>query len=136
MCKLSSKIMKMGGAQKSSGRDSNGRGFTGVVPPSLPCCWASFYFLVFLIFSKHLKQEQKGSIDEVRYNKMAAVSRMSQSTIITSRGRGEEDGSPPMPPQLDDPVVEIPVPPTVPETGISIQAHKLWVGNLDKRLTQ
>ena len=27
-------------------------------------------------------------------------------------------------------------PPQVPVTGISIQAHKLWIGNLDKRLTQ
>lgn len=31
---------------------------------------------------------------------------------------------------------DIPIPPQVPVTGISIQAHKLWIGNLDKRLTQ
>ena len=31
---------------------------------------------------------------------------------------------------------EIPQPPTMPISGISIQAHKLWIGNLDKRLTE
>ena len=30
----------------------------------------------------------------------------------------------------------IPVPPHVPASGISIQAHKLWIGHLDKRLTE
>lgn len=30
----------------------------------------------------------------------------------------------------------IPVPPPVPQTGISILTHKLWIGNLDKRLTE
>lgn len=30
----------------------------------------------------------------------------------------------------------IPVPPPVPKNGVSILAHKLWIGNLDKRLTE
>ena len=30
----------------------------------------------------------------------------------------------------------IPVPPLVPSSGISIQVNKLWIGNLDKRLTE
>ena len=30
----------------------------------------------------------------------------------------------------------IPVPPAEPESGISILAHKIWVGNLDRRLTE
>ncbi len=30
----------------------------------------------------------------------------------------------------------VPVPPPIPPSGISIQAHKLWIGNLDKRLTE
>lgn len=34
----------------------------------------------------------------------------------------------------EDPPIQ--VPPTVPSSGISIQAHKLWLGNLDKRLTE
>ena len=29
----------------------------------------------------------------------------------------------------------IPVPPEVPKSGVSILSHKLWIGNLDKRLT-
>ena len=28
------------------------------------------------------------------------------------------------------------VPPGVPQSGISILAHKIWIGNLDKRLSQ
>ena len=28
------------------------------------------------------------------------------------------------------------VPPPVPQSGISILAHKIWIGNLDKRLSQ
>ena len=31
---------------------------------------------------------------------------------------------------------EVPVPPNVPQSGISILAHKIWIGNLDKRLSQ
>lgn len=30
----------------------------------------------------------------------------------------------------------IPVPPPVPKNGVSILAHKIWIGNLDKRLTE
>ena len=30
----------------------------------------------------------------------------------------------------------IPVPPPVPKLGVSVLAHKLWIGNLDKRLTE
>lgn len=30
----------------------------------------------------------------------------------------------------------IPIPPTAPESGVSILAHKLWIGNLDNRLTE
>jgi len=30
----------------------------------------------------------------------------------------------------------IPVPPPVPRSGVPILAHKLWIGNLDKRLTE
>ena len=30
----------------------------------------------------------------------------------------------------------IPIPPPVPKNGISILAHKLWIGNLDKRLNE
>ena len=30
----------------------------------------------------------------------------------------------------------ISVPPSVPPSGISILGHKLWIGNLDKRLTE
>lgn len=70
---------------------------------------------------------------------MAAVSGMSsQATLITSQqGRHDVQDNDSIDlisaSQLDH---EIPIPPTVPDTGISIQAHKLWVGNLDKRLTQ
>ena len=28
------------------------------------------------------------------------------------------------------------VPPNVPQSGISLLAHKIWIGNLDKRLSQ
>lgn len=40
--------------------------------------------------------------------------------------------SPPLSPEEDI----LPVPPIVPPSGISVQSHKLWVGNLDKRLTE
>lgn len=30
----------------------------------------------------------------------------------------------------------IEIPPSVPKNGIAILAHKLWIGNLDKRLTE
>lgn len=30
----------------------------------------------------------------------------------------------------------IPVPPPTPKGGVSILAHKIWIGNLDKRLTE
>ena len=30
---------------------------------------------------------------------------------------------------------EILIPPSVPKNGISILAHKLWIGNLDKRMS-
>ena len=30
----------------------------------------------------------------------------------------------------------IPIPPPVPKSGISILGHKLWIGNLDKRLNE
>lgn len=30
----------------------------------------------------------------------------------------------------------LPIPPPVPKAGISILAHKLWIGNLDNRLTE
>ena len=30
----------------------------------------------------------------------------------------------------------LPVPPPVHPSGISVQSHKLWIGNLDKRLTE
>ena len=30
----------------------------------------------------------------------------------------------------------IPIPPPVPHSGMSILTHKLWIGNLDKRLTE
>lgn len=30
----------------------------------------------------------------------------------------------------------IPIPPPVPPSGISVLSHKLWIGNLDKRLTE
>lgn len=30
----------------------------------------------------------------------------------------------------------IPIPPPVPKSGMSILTHKLWIGNLDKRLTE
>lgn len=30
----------------------------------------------------------------------------------------------------------IPVPPPTPKSGVSILAHKIWIGNLDKRLTE
>ena len=30
----------------------------------------------------------------------------------------------------------LPIPPPVPKTGITILAHKLWIGNLDRRLTE
>ncbi len=38
---------------------------------------------------------------------------------------------------LPDQVEElIEVPPPVPKSGSSVLAHKLWIGNLDKRLTE
>ncbi len=30
----------------------------------------------------------------------------------------------------------IPRPPTKPESGTSVLGHKIWIGNLDKRLTE
>ena len=30
----------------------------------------------------------------------------------------------------------LPVPPPIHPSGISVQSHKLWIGNLDKRLTE
>ena len=30
----------------------------------------------------------------------------------------------------------IPIPPPVPKNGMTILSHKLWIGNLDKRLTE
>lgn len=30
----------------------------------------------------------------------------------------------------------IPVPPEVPKGGVSVLSHKIWIGNLDKRLTE
>lgn len=30
----------------------------------------------------------------------------------------------------------IPVPPSTPKLGVPLLAHKLWIGNLDKRLTE
>ena len=30
----------------------------------------------------------------------------------------------------------IPIPPSVPKNGMTILSHKLWIGNLDKRLTE
>jgi hypothetical protein len=36
----------------------------------------------------------------------------------------------------DDCAPCLPLPPQSPISGMSIQAHKLWLGNLDKRLTQ
>lgn len=30
----------------------------------------------------------------------------------------------------------VPLPPAVPASGISILAHKIWIGNLDRRLTE
>ena len=32
--------------------------------------------------------------------------------------------------------VDTMVPPPTPQSGISILAHKIWIGNLDKRLSQ
>lgn len=30
----------------------------------------------------------------------------------------------------------LPIPPPVPKSGMSILTHKLWIGNLDRRLTE
>lgn len=65
---------------------------------------------------------------------MAAVSE--QSTSISNKATKLTSQSPPPPPTVLINEDIIPVPPTVPVAGISIQAHKLWIGNLDKRLTQ
>ncbi len=39
-------------------------------------------------------------------------------------------------PTDSDEVELIPLPPTHPKGSVSILAHKLWIGNLDKRLTE
>ena len=31
---------------------------------------------------------------------------------------------------------DIKIPPSQPESGLPILAHKLWVGNIDKRITE
>ena len=31
---------------------------------------------------------------------------------------------------------DIEIPPSQPESGLPILAHKLWVGNIDKRITE
>lgn len=53
-------------------------------------------------------------------------------------GSGSSDEQSPLPTGIkqssDDEL--IPVPPPVPKNGVSILAHKIWIGNLDKRLTE
>ena len=44
---------------------------------------------------------------------------------------GEEKGS-----ETAEVRKDAPVPPHTPQSGISILAHKIWIGNLDKRLSQ
>lgn len=39
-------------------------------------------------------------------------------------------------PKPHSPTEPLPVPPSVHPSGISVQSHKLWIGNLDKRLTE
>lgn len=56
--------------------------------------------------------------------------------------RNSEDNKSPSPSistckmTIQDQSDPIPVPPSVPKLGVSVLAHKLWIGNLDKRLTE
>ena len=51
--------------------------------------------------------------------------------LTAGLGEGEEAENTKRGPQGD-----ITVPPSNPQSGISILAHKIWIGNLDKRLSQ
>ena len=52
----------------------------------------------------------------------------------SSPNRSPSDLDPIMKPSSEDNL--IPVPPPTPKSGVSILAHKIWIGNLDKRLTE
>ena len=65
------------------------------------------------------------------------------STQITKNSQSSPEGSTASPSSNEEDIVEkkkeqdlLPIPPTVPKSGISILAHKLWIGNLDKRLNE
>lgn len=68
------------------------------------------------------------------------VASLSSGGVLGGEGSAEDVSSN----EEDDVVKErkldqddlIPIPPPVPKSGISMLTHKLWIGNLDKRLTE
>ncbi len=77
-----------------------------------------------------MKQNGNTDIDatEITYSKTAAP--LNNAECLTS----SSDQTRPSPSLHEETL--IPVPPVVPTSGISIQINKLWIGNLDKRLTE
>lgn len=55
-----------------------------------------------------------------------------ESRAVGERAGGQSKEK--MPPPVS--ASSVPVPPTKPDSGTSILAHKIWIGNLDKRLTE
>ena len=53
-----------------------------------------------------------------------------------SSSSNEEDVAAPERDKASEKQKLISIPPSFPKNGISILAHKLWIGNLDKRLTE
>ena len=53
----------------------------------------------------------------------------SEEDEVVDRG-GSKSGTP------SDQEELLPIPPSIPKAGMSILSHKLWIGNLDKRLTE
>lgn len=65
----------------------------------------------------------------------ASISQDELSSTTSSKSDATQITLNPTSPKSEEPE-EIPLPPTIPLSGISIQAHKIWIGNLDKRLTE
>jgi hypothetical protein len=62
------------------------------------------------------EQEVMGEAEDVSSN---------EEDEVVEKGKGSSDQE-----EL------LPIPPPVPKGGITILAHKLWIGNLDRRLTE
>ena len=83
-----------------------------------------------------MSEEQK-----VQEKKEASVEPRSGEESVggsSPEGSRSHDQSPELEPVGRQPNEEelIPVPPPTPKSGVSILAHKIWIGNLDKRLTE